>query len=109
MNINEAIQVLEETKVMTLIAIDTNYTANEGHRTQWKKEVEAISTILQELDKLQKENEEYSKQMDLDYVDENFVSKDKIREKIELIKTLRVAFYNEANVISILEELLKEE
>lgn len=54
MNIKEAIQVLEETKVMTLIAIDTNYTANEGHRTQWKKEVEAIQTMLDKYAKIKK-------------------------------------------------------
>ncbi len=36
----------------------------------------AIETVLQAL-------EEYQKQMDLDYVDENYISKDKIKEKIE--------------------------
>lgn len=35
--------------------------------------------------------------------------RNKIREKIELIKILRQALYNESNVITILQDLLKEE
>ena len=36
--------------------------------------------------KLQKENEEYSKQLDLDYVDKNYISKKKIEDIIEELK-----------------------
>mgnify|MGYP001209134643 FL=1 len=36
--------------------------------------------------KLQKENEEYSKQLDLDYVDKNCISKKKIEDTIEELK-----------------------
>lgn len=79
-------------------------------KTAYKKENEAIETILQELEHLQKENEKYSKQMDLDYVDENYISKDKIREKIEKLKEIA----DEDNMdefikISVLQDLLKEE
>lgn len=35
---------------------------------------------------LKKENEEYSKQLDLDYVDKNYISKKKIEETIEELK-----------------------
>jgi hypothetical protein len=66
---------------------------------------QAEIVVLQELEHLQKENEEYSKQLDLDYVDKNFVSKDKIREKIEYLKLN----CGHAFVIDALEDLLKEE
>lgn len=36
--------------------------------------------------KLQKENEEYSKQLDLDYADKNYISKKKIEDTIEELK-----------------------
>lgn len=36
-----------------------------------------------EVEKLQKENEEYSKQLDLDYVDKNYISKEKIEEILD--------------------------
>lgn len=36
--------------------------------------------------KLQKENEEYSKQLDLDYVDKNYISKKKIEDELEELK-----------------------
>ena len=39
-----------------------------------------------EVEKLQKENEEYSKQLDLDYVDKNYISKEKIEDTIEELK-----------------------
>ena len=39
-----------------------------------------------EVEKLQKENEEYSKQLDLDYVDKNYISKEKIENTIEELK-----------------------
>ncbi len=44
----------------------------------------AIDIVLTELERLQKENEEYSKQLDLDYVHNNYISKQEIKNKIEV-------------------------
>ena len=82
----------------------------------------SIYTVLQEIEHLQKENEEYSKQLDLDYVDKNFVSKDKIRKKIKQMNTeekiklknlggtdrylTKLEYMHKQNI---LEDLLKEE
>ena len=72
----------------------------------------AIETVLQELDRLQKENEELKakqvmQEFKIDWCEKNTISKDKIREKIEFIKSLREKFYYEENVISILEDLIE--
>lgn len=48
-----------------------------------KKEIEHYKEYIE---KLQKENEEYSKQLDLDYVDKNYISKQKIKDEIEELK-----------------------
>lgn len=48
-----------------------------------KKEIEHYKEYIE---KLQKENEEYSKQLDLDYVDKNYISKKKIEDIIEELK-----------------------
>lgn len=72
----------------------------------------AIYTVLQEIERLQKENEEYSKQLDLDYVDKNFVSKDKIREIMnENGFEVWTREYGNVDVVSLdsLNDLLKEE
>jgi hypothetical protein len=56
-----------------------------------KRENELVydDIILNLIEKLQKENEEYSKQLDLDYVDKNYIPiqkvKDKIRKNEEII------------------------
>ena len=47
--------------------------ANENDIEQWK----IVENLI---DRLQKELEKANKQLDLDYVDNNFISKDKIRE-----------------------------
>lgn len=39
-----------------------------------------------EIETLRKQNEEYSKQLDLDYVDKNYISKKKIEDTIEELK-----------------------
>lgn len=68
----------------------------------------AIETVLQAL-------EEYQKQMDLDYVDENYISKDKIKEKIVDLKVSQENTENDnldrkyQYQIDVLEELLKGE
>lgn len=53
-----------------------------------KRENELVydDIILNLIEKLQKENEEYSKQLDLDYVDKNYISKKKIEDIIEELK-----------------------
>ena len=45
-----------------------------------------LNESLGVIEKLQKENEEYSKQLDLDYVDKNYISKQKIKDEIEELK-----------------------
>jgi DNA repair exonuclease SbcCD ATPase subunit len=47
------------------------------------KQIEHYKEYIKEL---QKENEEYSKQLDLDYVDKNYISKKKIEDTIEELK-----------------------
>ena len=67
----------------------------------------AIETVLKSYEELKKENEEYSKQMDLEYVDENFISKDKIKEFIK--ENSHTDTYNFKTVeVSKLQELLGE-
>lgn len=50
------------------------------------KDKEAIEHILSAYERVLKENEEYSKQLDLDYVDKNYISKKKIEDTIEELK-----------------------
>lgn len=51
------------------------------------KDIEAIDTVLQELEK-------YEKQIDLEYVEKNYISKDKIRAKIEEYEKDKEKFRN---------------
>jgi hypothetical protein len=73
------------------------------------------NNLLVEVQKLKKENEEYSKQLDLEYVDENYISKDKIKEKIVEIKSwmnddcLALHEFQREAQIDVLQELLKGE
>ena len=48
-----------------------------------KRLFEAIMKIADERDELLEKNKEYEKQLDLDYVEENYIHKDKIKAKIE--------------------------
>ena len=48
--------------------------------------VQKVKILLNLIEKLQKEKEEYSKQLDLDYVDKNYISKKKIEDTIEELK-----------------------
>ena len=70
-----------------------------------------LETVLQEIEHLQKENEEL-KNIDLTTVhikgvcDEKERWRYKINEKIEFIKSLKEKIYYEENVISILESLI---
>ena len=45
-----------------------------------------VDVILSDYKRVLKENEEYSKQLDLDYVDKNYISKQKIKDEIEELK-----------------------
>ena len=138
---------LEEAKKLAKRIVNDNYLGDIGYmreNNEYELHNEAISTILQELDRLQKENDlakkaliansyeadernnllaevqrlkkenEKLKEIDLTTVhikgacDEKERWRNKIREKIELIKILRQALYNESNVITILQDLLKE-
>lgn len=45
-----------------------------------------MEVIINVIERSQKENEEYSKQLDLDYVDKNYISKKKIEDTIEELK-----------------------
>lgn len=55
----------------------------------FKNETKALELILSNYKRVLKENEEYSKQLDLDYVDKNYIPiqkvKDKIRKNEEII------------------------
>lgn len=57
-----------------------------------KRENELVydDIILNLIEKLQKENEEYSKQLDLDYVDKNYISKQKIKDEIVELQKMNV-------------------
>ena len=64
-----------------------------------------IDTILNLIKKQQKEIEEYKKQLDLDYVEENYISKDKIKAKIEELEEA----YEDNYILRILQSLLEKE
>lgn len=83
---------------------------------------EAIDTVLETLEKLQKENEELkakqvTQEFKIDWCEKNTVSKDKIKEKIEEVKSrecddvfdLKAFMYEQKVIIKELEELLKGE
>lgn len=69
------------------------YYAIDHILSDYKKVLKENEYMHNELDKQQttinkyaKENEEYSKQLDLDYVDKNYISKKKIEDTIEELK-----------------------
>lgn len=77
-----------------------------------------LLTALNYIEELEKENERFNNELDLDYVDKNFIDKQVIRDKIEEIKQKDEKydyFINEngrviykEDIINILEELLGE-
>ena len=113
MELSQAIDELKE-----YVKVDKEHRKINSYDSDFDKfcdnHIESIEIALKELDRLQKENEEL-KEIDLTTVhikgvcDERERWRNKIREKIELIKILRQALYNESNVITILQDLLKEE
>lgn len=80
-----------------------------------KRENELVydDIILNLIEKLQKENEEYSKQLDLDYVDKNYISKQKIKDEIAELQKMNVdgeAFRTSVNFATItFQKLLDKE
>jgi len=46
----------------------------------------SLENLIQENKELKEEVKEYEKQLDLDYVEENYISKSKLKEKIEELK-----------------------
>ena len=74
-SIEEAIERLEY--------IDRTYSCN-NYYSIW--DLKCIEIILSDYKRVLKENEEYSKQLDLDYVDKNYISKQKIKDEIEELK-----------------------
>ena len=74
---DEEKKAMDSLKVISEYAGD-NYLAKE-HRRKLKMLIELV-------EKQSKEIEEYKKQLDLDYVRNNYINKDKIKAKIEEIE-----------------------
>lgn len=50
------------------------------------EEREALENLIKEYKELKEKISKYEKQLDLDYVEENYIPKSKVKEKIEEIK-----------------------
>ena len=116
MELEEAKRELDGINIQAFLS--ASYEQNTYIANKADKVTSAIETVLQELDRLQKENEKYisgelmtrNQAKHFEEINKKYyIHKDQIREKIELIKILRQALYNESNVITILQDLLKEE
>lgn len=96
-SIEEDIKIIEN--FINWLTIDFEYDSGneikaiEHILSDYKKVLKKNEYMHNELDKQQttinkyaKENEEYSKQLDLDYVDKNYISKKKIEDTIEELK-----------------------
>ena len=96
-SIEEDIKIIEN--FINWLTIDFEYDSGneikaiEHFLSDYKKVLIENEYMHNELDKQQttinkyaKENEEYSKQLDLDYVDKNYISKKKIEDTIEELK-----------------------
>lgn len=82
-SIEEDMKILEEFKTHGYAMLLIKY--EDRNKTNLKIE-QAIEHILSDYKRVLKENEEYSKQLDLDYVDKNYISKQKIKDEIEELK-----------------------
>lgn len=96
-SIEEDIKIIEN--FINWLTIDFEYDSGNEIKTiehilsDYKRVLKENEYMHNELDKQQttinkyaKENEEYSKQLDLDYVDKNYISKKKIEDIIEELK-----------------------
>lgn len=72
------------------IETDIKYVEENCWHLYYDKEIVELARILQHIlsayKRVLKENEKYSKQLDLDYVDKNYISKKKIEDTIEELK-----------------------
>ena len=106
------IEILEEfIKYFEAEATQRKYRRNISI-TVGEDDIEAIENPIQENKELKEKREEYEKQLDLDYVEENYIQKSKLKEKIEkLEKPTANAFADEINVliIHVLKNLLEGE
>ena len=75
-SIEEDIKIIEN--FINWLTIDFEYDSGN--------EIKTIEHILSDYKRVLKENEEYSKQLDLDYVDKNYISKKKIEDELEELK-----------------------
>lgn len=96
-SIEEDIKIIEN--FINWLTIDFEYDSGneikaiEHILSDYKKVLKENEYMHNELDKQQttinkyaKENEEYSKQLDLDYVDKNYIPKQKVKDEIEELK-----------------------
>lgn len=106
----------DEKNAVEILKSWKNY--NVEHKNILLQADEIISvqeTILNLIDRLLKENEEYSKQLDLDYLDKNYILKQKVKDKIEELKKEKEEYYSEYKIdelndkIQVLQELLESE
>lgn len=96
-SIEEDIKIIEN--FINWLTIDFEYDSGNEIKTiehilsDYKRVLKENEYMHNELDKQQttinkyaKENEEYSKQLDLDYVDKNYIPKQKVKDEIEELK-----------------------
>ena len=78
----------------------------------------AFINILSDYKRVLKENKEYYKQLDLDYTEKNFISKQKIKDKVDGLKQKAISYgpfidkdesFSIESKISVLQELLESE
>ena len=85
-SIEEDIKILEELRIANENCIKNAKIKDNPFVAIWEKQNRAIEHVLSDYKRVLKENEEYSKQLDLDYVDKNYISKQKIKDTIEELK-----------------------
>lgn len=106
------IEILEEfIKYFEAEATQRKYRRNISI-TVGEDDIEAIENLIQENKELKEKQKEYEKQLDLDFVEENYIPKSKVKEIVELYdNTLQCTRkYNQdlADILCDLEELLEE-
>lgn len=76
----------EEKKAIEILDTFELRRKTKNYKKISSEDSKSVKIVLNLIEKLQKENEEYSKQLDLDYVDKNYISKKKIEDTIEELK-----------------------
>ena len=113
-SIEEDIKLLEEFSNENVL-----YGSTVGMTLEKYKDLQ-LSTehILADYKRVLKENEEYYKQLDLDYTEKNFISKQKIKDKVDGLKQKAISYgpfidkdesFSIESKISVLQELLESE